>query len=270
MLSTGPGLKPGGLCVNLLQSENEAKRSEENMPLDPVTGSLLSAGISGGLNLLGGLFGGSAQRDATRMNMAMAREQMSFQERMSNTAVQRRVADLRKAGINPILAAGSQASSPAGAMGTAVPATLPAQGLINAATTAAGVAKTIAEIRQMEARTELTGTQQDIIAPAGKLGSSLTGAASRVGGYMNKGLDALEGAVEIAAQAAAQLALTTGSVVHEGKQKLDEAGRALMNRGDRKETVIEIPSHRGYNAYLRRGGKKTLAQWERARRPYSD
>lgn len=64
--------------------------------------------LAGGLNYLGA----REERDAT---LTSAREQMAFQERMSNTAHQREVADLKAAGINPVLSANSGASTPVGA-----------------------------------------------------------------------------------------------------------------------------------------------------------
>ena len=65
---------------------------------------------------IGGIFGYKGQRDQDVASARMAQKQMDFQERMSNTAVQRRMADLQKAGINPILAGSKEASSPGGAM----------------------------------------------------------------------------------------------------------------------------------------------------------
>ena len=65
---------------------------------------------------IGGLLGFKGQKDANVASAQQAQKQMDFQREMSNTAVQRRMADLKKAGINPILAGSKEASSPSGAM----------------------------------------------------------------------------------------------------------------------------------------------------------
>lgn len=78
--------------------------------------SASSLGGSLGGNLLSSGINFFSARDTNRKAKKLAREQMRFQERMSNTAYQRAVKDMRAAGINPMLAyMKGGASTPGGA-----------------------------------------------------------------------------------------------------------------------------------------------------------
>jgi len=72
-----------------------------------------AAGI--GAQLLGSVIQAETARQTNEENKRIAQDNRYFQETMSNSAFQRQMADMKKAGYNPMIATGSGATTPPGA-----------------------------------------------------------------------------------------------------------------------------------------------------------
>lgn len=95
---------------------------------------------------------GKGAEEANKASQASAREQMGFQERMSNTAHQREVEDLKRAGLNPVLSANAGASTPVGS-------SFDAQ---NEAPDYSGVASTFLQMRRLKKDLEEADSRIDL------------------------------------------------------------------------------------------------------------
>lgn len=105
-----------------------------------------------------GLLGGSS---ANNQNVKLARENRRWQERMSNTSYQRAVADMKLAGINPMLAyMQGGASSPGGSTATVNDVVSPA------VSSAMGAKRLAEEVQVMKAQAEKTRTEKQFIQSA--------------------------------------------------------------------------------------------------------
>lgn len=113
--------------------------------MDPFTAMAVMSGAS----YLG-------SRQSARMSQGSAREQMAFQERMSNSAMQRQVTDAKAAGINPMLVAKlGGASTPQGAMANIPDFGQAIQRGASSAQSFASATKTMEEIPLVQAQTQV-------------------------------------------------------------------------------------------------------------------
>lgn len=202
-----------------------------------------ASAIPGIGSYLGGKEQGDAARDINSSQVGLSHEQMAFQEkmatraqdfseRMSSTAHQREVSDLRAAGLNPILSAGgSGASAPSGvsASGSMPTLQVPQSAMLASASSFMEAYKTVGSL-MLQAR--------GVEAAAGKAESDTAG--------KQMSNDVLRMGVDLLHQA------------KRGWQQMGNSARSMMRRGsDALQDDFIQPIQNEYSE-IKYGGERLL------------
>lgn len=150
-------------------------------------------------------------------NQRRATHQEGFQRDMSNTAVQRRMWDMRQAGINPILAGKYDATTPAGTMAImGNSATAITQGYSQAGQTAAQIEKTEQEIKNMTTQELGQRIDNQIKGHTEQIAGNIAIIAKEVEALLNKAISNTGGATNMVEKAGSGLAKAIEAVKTNG------------------------------------------------------